>query len=108
MKLAVSNIAWASDEAEAAYRILADQGVHGIEVAPGILFPDCPTPLAPPAASVREAVRQAQAFGHRFVSLQAVHFGLADAALFGTPEQRDCFVGALRQAVDLAAALSIP
>jgi sugar phosphate isomerase/epimerase len=107
MKLAVSNIAWNPDETESAYRILADHGIHGIEAAPGILFPDCSTPLNPPAASVRHAAEQARAFGHRLVSLQAVHFGLAGASLFGASEQRSAFVGALRQAVELAAALSI-
>jgi sugar phosphate isomerase/epimerase len=108
MKLAISNIAWNAGEAEAAYRILADHGVRGIEVAPGILFPDCPTPLDPPPAAIRAAIRRAESFGLCFASMQSVHFGLADAALFGTAEQSARFVAALRQAIGLAAALAIP
>ena len=33
MKLAVSNIAWAAADDEPAYRLLADRGVPGLEIA---------------------------------------------------------------------------
>lgn len=107
MKLGISNIAWSAAEAPEAYRVLAERGVHGIEAAPGILFPDSEDPLKPSPNALKSALDRAQAFGHRFVSMQAVHFGRSDVALFGTQEERHCFLQSLRDAIDLAAELSI-
>ena len=38
MRLAISNIAWKPSERESVYAILADQGVHGLEIAPAQAF----------------------------------------------------------------------
>jgi sugar phosphate isomerase/epimerase len=107
MILAVSNIAWTSAEAASVYRLLARLGVAALEAAPGVLFPAEPNPLVPSPAAIRSAIRQADDFGLRFVSMQAVHFGRTDDQLFGDAAARAGFVTAVEAAIRLSAELGI-
>ena len=38
MKLAISNIAWMPDERGAVYNLMAEAGVTGLEIVPGLFF----------------------------------------------------------------------
>ena len=107
MRAAISNIAWSPEQAPEIYALLAKLGIHGIEVAPGLLFAGHAKPLDPGEAALAEALRDAGRFGHRFVSMQSLHFGVAGAALFGDDDERSRFLGAIGSAIDLAAALGI-
>lgn len=107
MKLAVSNIAWASPETAMIYRLLQRLDVTALEAAPGILFPEASDPLAPPASAIVEAHALARSHGLRFVSLQAVHFGRDRDQLFGDRVARQSFIAAIAAAIRLAAELGV-
>lgn len=108
MRLAMSNIAWRPEERIPIYKQLAGMGVHGLEIAPGLLFPDCPDPLRPGPDIVRERLAEIAAFDLRIVSIQSIHFGADQAQLFGTASQRQLFTDRLIDAVELAASLHAP
>lgn len=105
--LAISNIAWKPVETQAAYALLQRLGVHGLEVAPGILFPDEPDPFKPTDAALAGSLEQIRQAGLSPVSMQSLLFGVQDALLFGDEAQRERFVLGLMRAIDLAARLGI-
>ena len=102
MKLAVSHIAWAPGEDDAAAHMLLTSGARGLEVAPGRLFDD------PSAAHEREIAAVRRAWTNRgleIVALQALLFGRPDLVLFGDRESRDRTAEYLRQITQVAAGL---
>ncbi len=107
MKLAVSNIAWAYDERLDAYALLREHGIGGLEIAPGLLFAGEPDPIRPSEAAVQEQVAELAGYGLELVSMQSLLYGLADAQLFGSQEQRGRFEQGLTRAIDLAQRLGI-
>lgn len=105
---AASNIAWPFEERLTAYRVLADFGITGLEIAPGMLFADAPDAFAPPDWLVKERLLEISEAGLSLVSMQSLLFGVRDVQLFGAPEQRRNYASALKRAVGLASLLSIP
>lgn len=108
MKLAMSNIAWSPDERLEAYAILADAGITGLEIAPGIFFHAAADPFVPNDASAHEALREAADAGLSLVSMQALLFGVSGAALFGGAEARAVFEAGMHRAITLAGRFGIP
>jgi len=108
MRLAVSNIAWAPEERLEAYAILADAGVTGLEIAPGLFFHEAEDPFLPDTASARRARVEAADAGLSLVSMQSLLFGVTGAALFEGPEARAVFEGGMRRAIALAGRFGIP
>jgi len=108
MKLAMSNIAWASEERLSAYQILADAGFTGLEIAPGLFFRAADDPFAPDAAIAREAIAEAADAGLELVSMQSLLFGVAGAALFEGDEARSRFEAGMICAINLAGRFGIP
>ncbi|MBA4791886.1 MAG: sugar phosphate isomerase/epimerase [Rhizobiales bacterium] len=108
MRLAVSNIAWSAADADAAYDLLADLGVPGLEIAPGILFAGEPDPFAPSDAAVAAVRARLDRAGLTLCSMQSLLFGVEGAALFGAAEERAAFQGGLLRAIGLAGRLAIP
>jgi len=85
MRLAISNIAWSAAHEDSAAKILRDAHVHGLEIAPTMLWPE---PLDTPA-SVLEAYRDKWLDrGVRIISIQALLFGRPDLMLFGDDATR--------------------
>ena len=85
MKLAISNIAWNSDQEQSAARILERAGITGLEIAPGRVAP------APAEASAAEITRYRDfwnSHGIRIVAMQALLFGAPPFQLFGPEESR--------------------
>lgn len=78
----MSNIAWSVDERIEAYAILADAGITGLEIAPGLFFHAAADPFVPDAAVARDAMREAESAGLSLVSMQSLLFGVAGAGLF--------------------------
>ena len=107
-RLAISNIAWPPDQRRPALALLAELGVGGLEVAPGLLFPGEVDPFAPSEAVLRATLGEVEAHGLTFVSMQSLHFAAPDAALFGEPEARRRFADTIARAIDLAARLGLP
>lgn len=108
MKLAMSNIAWAPEERLAAYAILAEAGLTGLEIAPGLLFHSAADPFAPDDASARTAISEMADAGLSLVSMQSLLFGVTGAALFGPPEARAAFEAGMARAIALAERFGIP
>lgn len=108
MKLAMSNIAWAAEERRDAYAILAEAGITGLEIAPGIFFHAAADPLAPDEATARTALDEAADAGLSLVSMQSLLFGVTGAALFEGAEARAAFERAMMRAVTLAGRFGIP
>lgn len=107
MKLAVSNIAWRPEDASSAYALLENRGVRGLEIAPGLLFPEEHDPFAPSPQAVLTKLQQTADAGLQLVSMQSLLFGVSDALLFGDAGQRSRFEAGLVRAIELAARLGI-
>ena len=101
MKLAVSNIAWAAADDEPAYRLLADRGVPGLEIAPTRIWsePDRVTGAAASAFKTHLSL-----FGLSVVALQALLFGQPQLTIFNV-QVRDKTLEYLKRQCDLAAEL---
>ncbi len=106
--LAMSNIAWSPDERLDAYRLMANAGLSGLEIAPGLFFHAAADPFAPDAASARAAMHEAEVFGLSLVSMQSLLFGVEGAQLFAGAEARARLVSGMTRAIDLAGRLGIP
>ena len=106
--LAMSNIAWTPEERLDAYRLMANAGLTGLEIAPGLFFHAAADPFAPDAASASQAVREAEAFGLSIVSMQSLLFGVEGAGLFDGSEARARLTIGLTRAIDLAGRFGIP
>ena len=80
MRIAVSSIAWAADEAEAALDALVAGGAQGVEIAPTTIWPgwEGATPEAAREVRARLAGR-----GLAVPALQSVLFGRAELQVFG-------------------------
>lgn len=108
MRLAISNIAWAPEQATRAYEIMNDLGVQGLEIAPGQAFATEPEPFAPSHDAVERWRREIEARSLVPVSMQSLLYGVSGARLFGSPEECRQFEDALARAIDLAHRLAIP
>ncbi len=102
MNLAVSNIAWDRAEQPEILRLLTDQGVVGMEVAPTKLWPDWVGATPAQADSLRQSI---EALGLQMPALQSVLFGLPDLQLFGNEDSTRALVAHLAVVAELAAGL---
>lgn len=101
MKLAFSNIGWATHDDPSVLGRLRAAGVTGIEVAPTKVWPEW-------GGASEGAARRYGAFlgslGLEVPAMQAILFGRPDLALFDRrPERRAAFVDHVRAVADLAA-----
>lgn len=108
MKLSVSNIAWAPEDRATAYATLRDHGATGLEIAPGLSFPDLADPFAADAADCAAFRDEAARHGLELCSMQSLLFGVEGAALFGAPPERQRFEDGLAAAIALAGRLGVP
>lgn len=108
MKLAVSNIAWAPQDREAAYALMGKYGIAGLEIAPGLFFAGADDPFVPAEAEARTRCAEVSAAGLAFVSMQSLLFGVSGAALFGDEAARARFIAGMGRAIALAGRFGIP
>lgn len=108
MRLAISNIAWRPEESGAIYAILAEAGVAGLEIAPGLAFNDCADPFEPDPATLARFQGDLRSHGLSLVSMQSLLFGVNDARLFGSEPESAAFEMGLERAIALAERLEIP
>jgi len=101
-RLAVSNIAWESDENDAVVELLRREGVTGVEIAPTKWRE---RPFDASAADVAAYRRSWEQRGLRVVSLQALLFGRPDLQLFANAESRAQLGDYLKRVIDFAAAV---
>ena len=108
MKLAMSNIAWAPEQRLEAYAIMQGAGLTGLEIAPGLFFFDADDPFDPAPACMERALAEIAAFGLSLVSMQSLLFGVENASLFGSDQERANLRKGLERAIALAGRLAIP
>lgn len=108
MKLAVSNIAWAPAERDAAYAILRGAGITGLEIAPGLFFDGAADVFVPTEAEARAALDAMRAAGLELVSMQSLLFGVEGAALFEGEAGLDRLRAGMDRAITLAGRVGIP
>ncbi len=108
MKLGISNIAWPATELDSALAIMETLNVRGLEIAPGLAFPNEPDAFDPSATAVSDFKDRIEARGIELISMQSLLFGQTDAKLFGTESQRDTFQAAIAKSIQLAGRLGIP
>jgi sugar phosphate isomerase/epimerase len=108
MILSVSNIAWAPDERLDAYDLMAEAGLGGLEIAPGLFFAEAADPFVPGAATAELCLAEIAARGLRLVSMQSLLFGVHGAELLGDPAARATFERGMARAIDLAGEFAIP
>lgn len=107
-KLAMSNIAWEPQAADIAYRAMAEAGLSGLEIAPGLAFPEADDPFAPTAQEIGSLRQRLRGYGLKLVSMQSLLFSVKDAQLFGSADERAALDHAMRRAIELAERLEIP
>lgn len=107
-KLAVSNIAWAPEEAREAYALLAGRGFTGLEIAPGLTFAGEADVFRPSPQALAALRADLAEFDLKLVSMQSLLFGVSGAQLFGSADELAVFESALGRAIDLAEMLALP
>jgi sugar phosphate isomerase/epimerase len=108
MRLAVSNIAWAPADRDAAYAILSAAGVTGLEIAPGLFFDGAADVFVPTAAEVEAALGAMRDAGLQLVSMQSLLFGVEGAALFEGEASLERLRAGMDRAITLAGRVGIP
>lgn len=104
MKLAVSNIAWASEEEHQVADALQRVGARHVEVAPTKVFSD------PTATSAEERQRYSQFWSDRDISIvafQSMLFGRPELSLFGSSAERAKMIEVLSKFIELAGMLGV-
>jgi D-psicose/D-tagatose/L-ribulose 3-epimerase len=101
-RLAVSNIAWETNEDDEIAELLLREGVVGVELAP-TKWRD--RPFDATEADISAFRRSWEDRGLRVVSLQALLFGRPDLQLFGAPAVRAELASYMRRAIDFGAAV---
>lgn len=108
MNLAVSNIAWAPRDRDAAYALLQKSGIGGLEIAPGLFFDGAADAFAPTEAEAERALSAMRAAGLQLVSMQSLLFGVSGAALFEGEAPLARFNAGMGRAIALAGRFAIP
>lgn len=108
MKLSMSNIAWAPEERLAAYAALAEAGVTGLEIAPGLFFHTASDPFQPDERVARAALDEIAADGLTLKSMQSLLFGVEGAALFEGADACTRLELGMARAIALAGRFGIP
>lgn len=108
MKFAVSNIAWRPEERLSAYATLAEHDVHGLEIAPGLLFDGAEDVFVPDAALAHDRMAEIADAGLTLVSMQSLLFGVEGAALFESHAALARLINGMKRAIDLAGRFEVP
>lgn len=104
----MSNIAWTPAERLRAYQAMAEAGVTGLEIAPGLFFHAADDPFEPDAQVARAACDEIAAFGLDLVSMQSLLFGVPAAGLFDGEDALAHFQLGVGRAIALAGRFGIP
>lgn len=108
MILSVSNIAWMPEERLAAYDLMEEAGLKGLEIAPRLFFSSAEDPFDPDNTTAAAALAEIQTRGLTLVSMQSLLFGVQGASLFGDEAARTAFECGMNRAIDLAGRFGIP
>lgn len=103
-RLAISNIAWAPENDDAAYDLMHRLGYVGLEIAPTRVFPENPYGQIEAAAAWSRRLAAEQGFV--VPSMQSIWYGRKEN-IFGSAQEREALLTYTRAAIDFAAACGI-
>jgi sugar phosphate isomerase/epimerase len=86
VKLAISNIAWPSEQDTRVAELMSELGLRGVEIAPTVVWKK---PLEATEGEIRDYRRFWNDRGIEIVALQALLYGRPDLTLFESREVRD-------------------
>lgn len=101
MKLSISNIAWAEEDA-LVYGLMKKYGFQGLEIAPTRIFPERPYDMNA-EAEVWSRKLQSE-YGFCVPSMQSIWYGRQEE-IFGTDEERKILLDYTKKAIDFAEAI---
>ena len=104
MELCISNLAWDNTDRLSVYTLLQNNNVPFIEIVLSKLSSEA---LNEDTDFYLSCKQEWESFGLRAVSMQSIHFGVEDAVLFGTDEQRANLLESTKKAIDIASSLEI-
>lgn len=102
MKLAISNIAWTSENDEHVYQLMKQYGFTGLEIAPTRIIETHPYDHLQKAELWSRSLKKTH--GISIPSMQSIWYGRQER-LFGTKEEQEILVNYTKRAVDFAAAI---
>lgn len=102
--LAVSNIAWNSEESQDIATIMQNHGVFALEVAPGKLFD---TPLNASPEDVQSIIKFWALYDIKIVAMQGLLYGQNNLTLFGDRTETIAFQAYMKSMIQLASMLKI-
>ena len=103
-RLAISNIAWAAENDDAAYDLMHRLGFVGLEIAPTRVFPENPYDQIDAAANWSRKLNAEQGFV--VPSMQSIWYGRKEN-IFASDADRKALLDYTRSAIDFAAACGI-
>ncbi len=104
MELCISNLAWDNTDRLSVYTLLQNNKVTFIEI---VLSKLSSKALNEDIDFYLSCQQEWESFGLRAVSMQSIHFGVEDAFLFGTDEQRANLLESTKKAINIASSLEI-
>ena len=105
MKLAISNIAWLSQDDEFVYDLMEKYGYTGLEIAPSRIIPDAPYDNIDYAVKWKEKIRTEKRF--EIPSIQSVWYGRKEN-LFASEEEREILRDYMKKAIIFAESIECP
>ena len=108
MKYAISNIAWRPHEHDAAYSLMCEYNVTGLEIAPSLLLDGMPNPYEASKDKLTKAKDHAASYGINIISMQSILFGATNLSLFESETARQALLNYTKQSIAFAGKLAIP
>lgn len=105
MKLAISNIAWCSQDDELVYGIMEEYGYTGLEIAPSRIISDAPYDNLDYAVKWKEKIRKEKGF--EIPSIQSVWYGRTEN-MFASKDEREILRDYMKKAIAFAEAIRCP
>ncbi len=102
MKLAISNIAWETQNDSYVYGLMKKYGYSGLEIAPTRIFPENPYKNLEEAAEWSSTLKWK--YGFTVPSIQSIWFGRQEK-MFSSEEEREILTDYTKQAIDFAVAI---
>ena len=98
----MSNIAWPPADDAAVAKLMKDNGIQGVEVAPTRVWPD---PVSRSRSEIQDYAVKWKRMGISISSMQALLFGQPELTVFQSKQQRDLTLAYLKKIIRIAGLL---
>lgn len=104
MRISISNIAWDKKDDEQIYRILQEQGIHELDVAPARVFDN---PMEVSKEQGQEFIKSLEKYGLKTIGMQSLLFGTNGLVLFEDESTRNVTIQHLKKMMDYATKIGV-